>query len=498
MEMLLKIVSIISLTILPLKKEVNENLSRVGLTGLSEFETLTDSSRKSLLINVDTFYLEIIPPSSGVQFYKDGIVFLSSSKYEGKMLPGQISFGAPEVYFAVPEDSTTGKHVVFSTTASFSYPCDALTFSNDFNTMYYTRFLKTIRKEKIYQAKFSTGISGQAGWTENTEPMEFCKDDFNYSHPALSVDGKIMVFSSNRTGSVGGMDLFVIKKEGDLWSVPQKPGDAINTKGNELFSFLDSKNNLYFSSDGLPGKGGYDIFTCKFNGKTWDNPVNLTQIINSENDDVAFTLSRNDEKSGFFTSGKNSRKRDMQLYKITLNNNYENNSLKNLPDILYSMATFNTDLNAVKSEGSVKTINTLPAKPDTGTEVIGKDPVEKPVKTAVIPDKKVSTTSVTQTKTGESKVAAATPAVNKPKVIYRVQVAANVKAKGSYKIIIKGKSYNTFEYLYNKAYRSTVGAFGTLTAAKEFQTTLKQSGYPNAFVVAFKNNVRSLDPELFK
>jgi len=90
------------------------------------------------------------------------------------------------------------------------------------------------------------------------------------------------------------------------------------------------------------------------------------------------------------------------------------------------------------------------------------------------------------------------PMEKKDIVVYRIQFASSTGSKGSYKISINGKSYNTFEYFYKGAYRSTVGELSTLSAAKEFQTIVRQSGYTTAFVVAFKNNVRSLDPELFK
>ena len=56
----------------------------------------------------------------------------------------------------------------------------------------------------------------------------------------------------------------------------------------------------------MPGYGGYDIFTCKFNGETWDKPVNLSDRINSENDDIAFSIDRTDGKSAFYTKRQKS------------------------------------------------------------------------------------------------------------------------------------------------------------------------------------------------
>jgi hypothetical protein len=83
-------------------------------------------------------------------------------------------------------------------------------------------------------------------------------------------------------------------------------------------------------------------------------------------------------------------------------------------------------------------------------------------------------------------------------VVYRVQFASNTAKKGSYEIIIGGKKYSTWEYSYSGAYRSTVGEFNTYKSALEFQKNVRQSGYPQAFVVALKNNVRTTDPTLLK
>lgn len=83
-------------------------------------------------------------------------------------------------------------------------------------------------------------------------------------------------------------------------------------------------------------------------------------------------------------------------------------------------------------------------------------------------------------------------------VVYRVQFASNATKKGNNNITIGGKNYTTWEYLYSGAYRSTVGEFKTFASAMQFQKTVRASGYPQAFVVAFKNNVRTTDPALFK
>jgi outer membrane protein OmpA-like peptidoglycan-associated protein len=78
-----------------------------------------------------------------------------------------------------------------------------------------------------------------------------------------------------------------------------------NTSGNEKSPFIHPDNStFYFSSDSLPGMGGFDIFMIKkdVDGK-WTKPVNLGYPINTENDEVGFFVST-DGKTGYFASNK--------------------------------------------------------------------------------------------------------------------------------------------------------------------------------------------------
>ena len=83
-------------------------------------------------------------------------------------------------------------------------------------------------------------------------------------------------------------------------------------------------------------------------------------------------------------------------------------------------------------------------------------------------------------------------------VVYRIQFESRPAKKGSYNISLNGKNYRTWEYLYKGAYRTTIGEFNTLKDANAFLANMRKAGYNQSFVVAFKNNVRSTDPALFK
>ncbi|MGL5690823.1 MAG: OmpA family protein [Bacteroidales bacterium] len=105
---------------------------------------------------------------------------------------------------------------------------------------------------------------------------------YSYAHPFLTDNDSTLYFTSNRPGGYGGMDLYRIERISDSqWSVPVNLGPQVNSEGNEIFpSLLDKK--LVFSSNGLTGNGGYDIFhITMYNKKPLDgtlyhypNPIN--------------------------------------------------------------------------------------------------------------------------------------------------------------------------------------------------------------------------------
>lgn len=475
-----------------------------------------DTAVSMKLLKIDTFNLVIIPPSSGVQFYKDRIVFLSNSKYERKMSPNQISFGTNEAYFATVEDSVVGNHKVFSPFASFSFPCEAMTFSYNYNTVYFTKIPKGDNKEKIFMAKFISNNKNQTELVMENNPLDFCSENANYSHPALSADGNMMIFASDKTDSFGGMDLFISRKADEKWSSPQNLGKTINTSGNEFYPFLDSQNNLYFSSDGLPGHGGYDIFTCKFNGTDWDKPVNLTEGINSPNDDIAFTINRLDEKTAFFSRRPKSDYHNTQLFRIRLKQEAANQNQLTLAEIFNGQPVSKASLVATLPAEKEKSADV--AKTKTESEVVKKEPVKTPgtrttpKKTpdkdkvtkrdsaAVSPLNKPSTKREIKPETKPETIPGSKPvaAEQKGEVIYRVQILPSASQIKAGEMVLNGTVYKIYKYTYLGAVRYTIGEFATLKPAAVLQNIFRQSGNSQAFVAAFKNGSRSLDPNLFK
>jgi OOP family OmpA-OmpF porin len=162
----------------------------------------------------------------------------------------------------------------------------------------------------------------------------------------LSYDGNTLFFSSDRKGSMGGIDIWYTQKNGDRWTVPLNMGKGVNSGGYDGFPSLsadgkklyfmregkkntptsqrccviyvaDRKGNLYVNAKPLPdpintgcegyprimsdnttlvfssfrneGKGGYDLYESKLRSGKWTKPV-LLEFINTKKDDELISV----------------------------------------------------------------------------------------------------------------------------------------------------------------------------------------------------------------
>jgi TRAP transporter TAXI family solute receptor len=87
---------------------------------------------------------------------------------------------------------------------------------------------------------------------------------------------------------------------------------------------------------------------------------------------------------------------------------------------------------------------------------------------------------------------------SKDEITYRVQIYSRNYKREDVQITINGKSYNSYVYSYLDAYRYTIGEFTSLSDAAELQYSCRKSGYSQAFVATFINNIRSIDPDHYK
>ncbi len=143
-------------------------------------------------------------------------------------------------------------------------------------------------------------------WT-NPEKLSINLENYTSTQPYYFVDSsknEILLFSSDRPGGYGKLDIwFSVRKDGK-YSIPTNLGSIINSKGNEITPFYDTESgNLYFSSDWYYGLGGYDIFYSHGSFSDWEKPKNIGYPISSAANDFYFNINSTD-RDGYFTSNR--------------------------------------------------------------------------------------------------------------------------------------------------------------------------------------------------
>ena len=170
--------------------------------------------------------------------------------------------------------------------------------------------------DKINKIKMFTSPMQNGDWGATTE-VPFNSNEYSTGHPAISPDDKWVYFISDMPGGFGGTDLYVVSYNKGIWGKPVNLGVSVNTKGNEMFPFVDEKGNLYFSSNGLPGLGDLDIFYVTLKDqKPVGKPINLGEPLNSPQDDFGI-ITDGLRKKGYFSSNRKRGGADDDIYQFT-------------------------------------------------------------------------------------------------------------------------------------------------------------------------------------
>ena len=209
--------------------------------------------------------------------------------------------------------------------------------------------------------------------------MEHINTKFEEASITFSGDGKMMIFSSDRPGGTGRLDLYYCtKNEKEEWSAPQNIGATLNTQYDEDSPFLNSDaTSLFFSSAGFNTMGGYDIFKSTFTDGKWSEPVNLGYPINTTDDDIYYVES-GDGIHGYYASVRNDGSGEKDLYKITNAKPKEDTIAKLVATKIDSVVTDSTIeiAQAVKETLNKNNSDSVNTKETTIKEAVAKEIVE--------------------------------------------------------------------------------------------------------------------------
>ncbi len=252
------------------------------------------------------------------------------------------------------------------------------TMTVDGSLLIFTRLLytpDTPGPEGDHQEDFYISHKVDGEWTKALNAGPQLNTEYNEGASTISADGNLLIFASDREGSLGSCDLYYSFHVGNswtmarnmgapvntrnwetqpslssdgrtlyfirgleshhqtkeqhiyvtnlsdsgYWSVPVKLSDTINSQGMEQSPFISADNQtLYFCSDGHPGMGGLDIFMSRRlpNG-SWGIPVNMGYPINTSKDESGISIDPNG-KLAYLSSDRSGGYGGQDIYSFVL------------------------------------------------------------------------------------------------------------------------------------------------------------------------------------
>lgn len=243
-------------------------------------------------------------------------------------------------------------------------PC---TMSADGHTVYFYRWFSETGGDIVESRVNGTQWSTPKRLSEsiNTSAWE--------TQPTVSSDGNLMIFvrapSYNKPS-----DLWYTTKDAQgQWSMAKNLGKNVNTELSEFSPFLhpDGKT-LYFSSNGHPGMGGFDIFRSHLQADgTWSKPENVGYPINTERDDEYFALNASGSRA-YIVSNREDTQGRLDIYQIEMPEENRPNPLTTLVGFVKHEYTY-VPLGCkviVEEAGTKKKIGEFVANETTGKFIV--------------------------------------------------------------------------------------------------------------------------------
>jgi hypothetical protein len=194
---------------------------------------------------------------------------------------GQYKYYEAEYKLMGFEESSEVKDLPFVNTESSVSPFFSV--NGNFTEILFSAPVRTDKKK--HNDLFISSLVSD-GWTTPSQiPGKVNSTSFD-GQAVLSPDSKIMIFVSDREGSIGETDLYMSTLSiNDSWNEPVNLGNDINTKSQEISPFLTEEMDLLFASN-IDSSSGFDIYKAEYLGDNkWGPAVKLGEPVNSISDE---------------------------------------------------------------------------------------------------------------------------------------------------------------------------------------------------------------------
>lgn len=280
-------------------------LARNGQLSARQAPTIKNEGSRYTVKKMDVFNsrrAEYCPMLLGDE--SDQLYFTSSrNEAQGNELSGITGTKPADIFLSEKDDKghwSRPEPVVGG--LNTDYDEGACAFSTDGRTMYLTQ-CSTDPSYPRY-AKIMTASRSDASWGKASE-LKLSNDTLSsFAHPAISPDGEWLYFTSDMPGGKGGLDIWRVRLTAAGVGGVENLGEPVNTPGDEAFPAFRPNGDFYFSSNGHPGLGGYDIFIARVGNDHRYHLEHPGYPLNSQGDDFGITF-EGPYNRGFFSSNRN-------------------------------------------------------------------------------------------------------------------------------------------------------------------------------------------------
>ena len=278
------------------KVEILNNPNNIKITELTALNSV--SREANLSISPDGNYLLFMSDRGGMAWSTLYSNFKGKPRYDGDIWYSHLENGKWKQAICIdnnintasgedePNISPDGQYVTYQS------------WKSDWETSggpYYTA---------VMEGNKWTSIKGLGGGIAKFFNTEFKKNKNMYATDGMTISPNkktfIVACGSNYNKD---MDLFISKKENNIWSYCKKM--KISTKKDERSVFIAGDGNtIFFASNGYGGYGGMDIFKTTLNiDGTFGEIYNIGKPFNTKKDDYGFILTASGNDAYFIRNG---------------------------------------------------------------------------------------------------------------------------------------------------------------------------------------------------
>ena len=311
-------------------EEANQFLKQYNeLAEIDNSGTLLSKSKLNLLkrdsSNFEIFNLPINTASSEIApvIYDNKLVFCSNKGEITALKRSDIRDGSS---FYKLYSSKINDHLVLTEPKLFSkkllskYNDGPIAFNSDNDIAFLTRNMDNKNKRSSYLNVFVV-YKDKGKWNRKMMPIPLHQTNFSLMHAFLTKDETRFYFVSDMDGGYGGLDIYFSYYKNGFLSPPVNLGPNVNSSGNEMFPFVSEDNILYYSSDKPGSLGGMDVFFALPKGETFSTSFNMGYPINTSYDDFGLIYYENN-KQGYFVSNRDGGKGKDDIYAFEQKVNY--------------------------------------------------------------------------------------------------------------------------------------------------------------------------------